>query len=398
MNFLQTTQSALKAVLRNRMRSFLTILGIVIGVMSVILLISLVSGVKSFITNEISGLGSNLIFIVPGKIGSGGPPGGIAINRLTTAHADELKAKLKGEAEVSAAVRTITTIKRLNKTDKDVIVGGYESNILKIIKGIKIAKGRYITDTEDKSGAKVAVLGPTVVKSLFGQSSPLNQTVLLGGIKYKVIGIFEPRGSVLGVDQDNVALIPLQAALNQFGAKNLNAIYAGANDPQADVKVLSKKITSILSKRISEDDFTVQTQEQTLQTISQITNILTVALGGIAAISLLVGGIGVMNIMLVSVTERTREIGLRKALGATNNNIRNQFLIEAITLSGLGGIIGIALGVGLSYLINFFFTTTVPLWSVALSFGFSMLVGVVFGVAPAIRASKLDPITALRYE
>lgn len=395
---METFKLSFTAIFANRLRTFLTILGIVIGVMSVILLISLVSGVKSFITNEISGLGSNLIFIVPGKIGSGGPPGGIAINRLTTTHADELKTKLKGEAEVSAAVRTIATVKRLNKVDKDVIIGGYESNILKIIKGIKIAKGRYITETEAHSGLKVAVLGPTVVRSLFGNSSALNQTILLGGIKYKVIGVFEPRGSVLGVDQDNVVLIPLQAALNQFGAKNLNAIYAGTNDPQADVKVLSKKITSILSKRISEDDFTVQTQEQTLQTISQITNILTIALGGIAAISLLVGGIGVMNIMLVSVTERTREIGLRKALGATNNNIRNQFLIEAITLSGLGGIIGIALGVGLSYLINFFFTTTVPLWSVALSFGFSMIVGVVFGVTPAIRAARLDPIQALRYE
>lgn len=395
---METLKLSIIAILANKLRSSLTILGIVIGVMSVILLVSMVSGVKSFITKEISGLGSNLIFIVPGKIGGSGPPGGIAINRLTLQHAQELKTKLKGEAEVSAAVRTIATVKRLNKVDKDVIIGGYESNILKIIKGIKIARGRYITETEAHSGLKVAVLGPTVVKSLFGNSSALNQTILLGGTKYKVVGIFEPRGSILGVDQDNVVLIPLQAALTQFGAKNLNAIYAGANDPQADVKSLSKKITSILSKRISEDDFTVQTQEQTLQTISQITGVLTAALGGIAAISLLVGGIGVMNIMLVSVTERTREIGLRKAVGAKPSDIRNQFLIEAITLSGIGGIIGIILGFAISLLINNFFTTTVPLWSVALSFGFSMLVGVIFGVAPAIRASRLNPIEALRYE
>ncbi len=212
-----------------------------------------------------------------------------------------------------------------------------------------------------------------------------------------MIGVLSKRGSIFGVDQDNVAAIPLSAAQKQFGLDRLNTIYIEAHRSE-DVKLVQKRAGDILLKRLSEDDFTIMTQEQTLSTIGQITGVLTIALGGISAISLIVGGIGIMNIMLVSVTERTREIGLRKALGATPGNIRNQFLIEAVVLAGLGGIVGIILGILLSLLIGQFITTTVPLWSIVLSFGFSAAVGIIFGVAPAIRAAKLDPITALRYE
>ena len=185
--------------------------------------------------------------------------------------------------------------------------------------------------------------------------------------------------------------MPFSTAQKQFGIDRLNTIYISALNSD-EVKIVQDQAINILKRRLSEDEFTVQSQEQALSTIGQITNVLTAALGGIAAISLIVGGIGIMNIMLVSVTERTREIGLRKAVGA------NQFLIEAMTLSGVGGIIGIILGILISLIIGRFFTTTVPLWSVALSFGFSMLVGVIFGVAPAIRAARLDPIEALRHE
>lgn len=397
MKLAETFHLALKAIIANRLRSFLTILGIVIGVTSVILLISLVSGLKSFITDQISGLGSNVIFVIPGKIGGGRGPGGVQVNKLTLKDATDLKNKLGSQTDVSASTQKLTKLKYGNKTNEDATVVGAQANYFKIIKSIKVNEGRFFTNAEDATGKRVVIIGPTVQKNLFGTQSAIGKTVTINNSRYQVIGIMAERGSNFGIDLDNYAIIPLLAAQRQFGDDKVQNILVATKNPE-DVKTTQAKIVTILSKRLSEDDFTVQTQEQTLDTIGQITGVLTIALGGIAAISLIVGGIGIMNIMLVSVTERTREIGLRKALGAKPNDIRTQFLIEALTLSGLGGIIGIGLGMGLSFLIGAFITTTVPFWSVALSFGFSMLVGVVFGVAPAIRASRLDPIQALRYE
>lgn len=397
MNILETTKSALKAILSNRMRSFLTVLGIVIGVMSVILLISLVTGLQTYITGQISGLGSNLIFVIPGRIGGARSPGGVQVNRLTLQDATSIKAKLGSEADVSPAVQKITTLKFGSKTDKNASVLGVDANVTKVIQAIKISTGRFYNVSEAAGGKRVAVIGPSVQKNLVTSRSLVGQSIIVGDLKYTVVGTLQSRGSTFGIDQDNSIYIPLVAAQRQFGIDRLNTIYVSAKKPE-DVKVVQAQITATLKKRLSEDDFSVQTQEQTLSTISQITGVLTLALGGVAAISLLVGGIGIMNIMLVSVTERTREIGLRKAIGARPQDIRNQFLIEAVTLSGLGGIIGIILGFGISLIIGRFFTTTVPFWSVGLSFGFSMLVGVIFGVAPAVRAARLDPITALRYE
>ena len=396
MNLIEVFYLSTTAILANRMRSFLTILGIVIGVTSVILLISVVTGLKSYITKEIQGLGSNLMFVIPGKVGGGRSPGGVQVNRLTMQDAANLKSKLAGFADVSAVVQKIATVKYLNKTDKDVTLVGVQANYTKLI-SVTFEKGRPFTASEESAGSRVAVIGMSAEEKLFGQRSSLGQRISIGNVKYEVIGVLSKRGSVFGMDQDNFAAIPISAARKQFGLDNLNTIYIEAFKPE-EVKTVQKKASEVLLKRLSEDDFTIMTQEQTLSTISQITGVLTIALGGIAAISLIVGGIGIMNIMLVSVTERTREIGLRKALGATPSNIRNQFLIEAMVLAGLGGIIGIILGILLSLVIGQFITTTVPVWSIALSFGFSTAVGIIFGVAPAIRAAKLDPITALRYE
>ncbi|MBI2019964.1 ABC transporter permease [Candidatus Daviesbacteria bacterium] len=396
MDFLETTQSALTAILANRMRSFLTILGIVIGVTSVILLISLVSGLQTFITSQIQGLGSNLLIVIPGRIGGARSPGGVQANRLVYQDAINLRNKLDGEADVSAAIQRNATLKYGSKTDKGAAVFGVEANYPEVI-SIKITEGRFFRQSEADSSKKVAVIGPTVKSNLFASGKALNQTIDVAGLKYIVIGVLGPRGAVFGIDFDNSIYVPFASAERQFGIENLNTIYISAKTAE-DVKDVQKRAQGILGKRLSEDEFTVQTQEQTLSTISQITGVLTAALGGIAAISLIVGGIGIMNIMLVSVTERTREIGLRKAVGAKPSDIRNQFLIEAVTLSGIGGIIGIILGIGLSFIIGRFFTTTVPIWSVALAFSFSMLVGIIFGVAPAIRAAKLDPIEALRHE
>lgn len=403
MNILVTLNLAITAILRNRMRSFLTVLGIVIGVTSVILLISVVSGLKSFITSQISSLGSNVMFVIPGKIGGARGPGGVQTNKLVLQDAVNLRTKLSGEAEVSAAIQKVTKLKYKNKNDENVTVSGVEAGYTKILKAIHVVQGRYFNSSEADSGKRVAVVGPTVVKNLLCNGiEPCDQPILgksieVGNLKYVVIGVLGKRGSNFGIDLDNFAIIPLISAQKQFGEDKIQNILISANDPEK-VSEVQSKASFILKKRLSEDDFTIQTQEQTLSTISTITNVLTIALGGIAAISLIVGGIGIMNIMLVSVTERTREIGLRKALGARSSDIRNQFLIEALTLSGLGGIIGIILGFLLSLAANNFIQTTVPLWSVGLSFGFSMLVGVIFGVTPAIRAARLDPIQALRYE
>lgn len=396
MDIIETTQSALTSILANRMRSFLTVLGIVIGVTSVILLISMVTGLKTYITNQIQGLGANLLIVIPGRIGGARSPGGVQANRLVYSDALNLRKSLVGSAEVSAAIQRNATLKFGNKNDKGVAIFGVEATYPKVV-SIKLTQGRFFKESEQQSSKKVAVIGTTVKTNLFKEGKSIGQTIDVSGIKYTVIGILGPRGAIFGIDLDNSIYIPISAAQRQFGIDRLNTIYISANTSDS-VKAVQDRATALLKKRLSEDEFTVQTQEQTLSTISQITGVLTAALGGIAAISLIVGGIGIMNIMLVSVTERTREIGLKKAVGAKPRDIRNQFLIEAVTLSGLGGIIGIILGIGISLIIGRFFTTTVPLWSVALSFGFSMLVGVIFGVTPAIRAAKLDPITALRYE
>lgn len=396
MNILETTQSALKAILANRLRSFLTVLGIVIGVTSIILLISLVTGLKTYITGQIEGLGSNLLFVIPGRIGGARSPGGVQANRLTYSDAANLRTKLSSVAQVSAVIQRSTTLKFANKNDKGAAVFGVEANYPKII-SIKLDEGRFFKESESQAIRRVAIIGLSVKKDLFGNGKVLGQAIDVAGLKYTVVGIASSRGSIFGIDQDNSIYVPFTAAQKQFGIDRLNTIYISANSADS-VKSVQQKAAAVLKKRLTDDDFTVQSQEQTLSTISQITGVLTLALGGVSAISLIVGGIGIMNIMLVSVTERTREIGLRKAIGATSNNIRNQFLIEAVILSGIGGVIGIIIGVGTSFIIGRFFTTTVPLWSVALSFGFSMIVGVIFGVAPAIRAAKLNPITALRYE
>jgi len=396
MDVFETISSALNAILANRMRSFLTILGIVIGVTSVILLIAVVSGLQTFITGQIQGLGSNLLFVIPGRIGGARSPGGVQANRLVYTDAVNLRVKLAGEADVSAAIQRNATLKLGSKLDKGVAVFGVEANYPRII-SLKITGGRFFRESEQQSARKVAVIGQTAKINLFGEGQALGQTIDVAGLKYNVIGILGSRGAVFGIDLDNSIYVPFSSAQRQFGIDRLNTIYISAKIA-SEVKNVQNKATAILSRRLSEDEFSVQSQEQALSTISQITGVLTLALGGIAAISLVVGGIGIMNIMLVSVTERTREIGLRKAVGARPSDIRNQFLIEAIFLSGLGGVIGIILGIGLAFIIGRFFTTTVPWWSILLSFGFSMMVGVIFGVAPAIRAAKLNPIQALRYE
>src|SRR3989338_7738967 len=247
MDILETTQSALTAILANRMRSFLTVLGIVIGVTSVILLISLVTGLQTFITNQIQGLGSNLLFVIPGRIGGARSPGGVQANRLVYNDAANLKKSLSNEAEISAAIQRNATLKYGNKLDKGVAVFGVEANYSKII-SIKILKGRFFKESEQSSNRKVAVIGLTVESNLFGEANAIGKLIDVAGQRYTVIGVLDKRGSIFGIDQDNGIYIPFTTAQKQFGIDRLNTIYISAANSN-NVKTVQGKATDILKKR-----------------------------------------------------------------------------------------------------------------------------------------------------
>lgn len=387
---------AIGSLIVNKLRSILTMLGIIIGVFAIILLVSLGSGLQKYITGQISGLGSNLMFVLPGAEGGTRGPGGVVTNKLQLSDVTRLQFALKDIAQVAPFIQQTLTVKYKSRSDKAVTVAGTSSNYTKIV-NVTVATGNMFTMGQERSNAKVSLIGQTLVSKLFPGTEPIGQQILVGSYRYTVIGTIAKRGSIFGIDQDNVVAIPITVAQRQFGVTNVNTIYISANSATL-VPIVKQRATTILLKRLTSDDFNIQTQASTLSTINNVTNVLSIALGGIAAISLLVGGIGVANIMLVSVTERTKEIGLRKALGAQRKDILMQFLLEAVILTVAGGVIGILMGIGASLIVSYFFVSEVTPWSIFLAFFFSVAVGVVFGMAPALKASKLSPIEALRYE
>ena len=397
MNFEELITLAIKAIWGNKLRSFLTTLGITIGVFAIIVLVSIGSGLQSYINNEITSLGANIIDVLPGSNLSQafGAPGN---NKLTVQLGKILQERLASTAQVSPIIETVANFKYKNVVDKNAYIAGTTGNYVKTIIRTKFAQGNFFTVGQEESGANVVVIGYSVYTKYFNGQRAIGKRMFIGDKLYTVVGVTEKLGTFLGVDSDNIAYIPIQAIQSQFGITRVTEIAVNANSQEL-VPIVKKQIKDILLKNnLTTDDFTVQTGQSLADAVANITNMLSLALGGIAAISLLVGGIGVANIMLVSVTERTKEIGLRKALGAKRSDILKQFLLEAVMLSVTGGIIGIILGMGASIVIAILLVSTVTPWSVFLAFGFSVAVGIIFGMAPAIRASKLSPIDALRYE
>lgn len=379
-----------------KVRSGLTIAGIVIGVASVIILVSVGSGLRQLIAEQFASIGANLLMIVPGRVSTsnfGSFASMTNSGQFSTADLRLLEGLGGGEL-VTADIDEFVPVRFRGKT-MTALVGGASEKYLGVFSW-GVDRGRFFSRSEQNTGRKSVVIGAKVKSELF-PVDPLGQDLVIGHERYEVIGLLQSKGGFGQFDWDSVVLMPLAAAQRFFGRESLDMLYVKAEDSSRLAEV-SARVEMALRRRFEEDEFSVLEQGDLFRAADSILGAVTLALGGIAAISLLVGGVGIMNIMLVSVTERTREIGLRKAVGGSFTDILWQFLIEAVILSGLGGVVGIGAGLGVAFFLGRFLTTVVTPWSVALSFSFSVLVGIVFGLAPAYKAAKLDPIEALRYE
>ena len=401
MDVFEVLRTARDALFTNKVRAFLTMLGVVIGVSAVILLVSIGEGARRYIKREFGELGSNLLIVVPGKTAKEGGMhmGTSAVRKLTY---DDAVLIEKRSANVLHAVPVIvgtSTIRHGGKSRDTYIVG--VSDAYFGVRNLSMAIGRSISASDVEGTRRVAVLGRTVKKEVLGEINPLGAKVSLADAKYRVVGVMEPKGVAMGFDIDDVVFVPVTAARELFDMDWLFNITVKVKSPEA-LNAAKEDIKELLIRRhAGKEDFTVLSQDEMIAVMGKILNIMTAVLAGIAAISLIVGGIGIMNIMLVSVKERTKEIGIRKALGAKNSDILVQFLSEAVTLSLLGGTCGIVLGGAMAVAIPYFaefLPTHLAWWSVALAFAFSFSVGVFFGVYPARKASLYDPIVALRYE
>ncbi len=409
MNWAQTLRTGLEAVRAHRLRSALTMLGILIGIAAVILIVGFGEGASAQIRDQINSLGTNLLIITPGSAtSSGGVNGPLgSATTLTVQDADALSSKvvapdIAAVAPVSMTGQTLTAGTANWSTS---VVGTTPSWLS--VRARTVAEGRFLTDADEKNVADVTVLGPTTANKLFGRSDPLGQTVDVNGLPLEVVGVLTSAGSsASATDEDDQALVPLTTLAQQIGGASrtsVDTIYAEATSPATLSAAYQEANTLLLNLHgvsASNPDFTINTQQSLLSTAGSVNKTLTILLAGIAAISLLVGGIGVMNIMLVSVTERIREIGLRKALGATPRLIRRQFLVEASLLGAAGGVLGAGVGligaVALPHLISN--AIAVSPAATAGAIAVAMLTGLVFGVYPASRAARLAPIDALRTE
>ena len=404
---------ALRALRANKMRSVLTMLGIVIGVSTVVALLSIGKGATASITSEIQSGGSNLLTVSPGR-SQFGPGGGGASQQQSHLYYSDYELLARGVKDnITSIVPTYQSsyIVKYGDQSFSVSVTGVTQEY-QDVRSYDIASGRFITDGDNKAQTKVAVLGSQTAKDLFGGLSPMGKTISINGIKFEVVGVLESKGSSGFGSSDDAVFVPLDtgydkvfgSTANYNGKKTVNNIIVSVKTTDL-MDTVSAQMEYMLRRShkletADESDFNIMNQTDTLDTLSSITNTLTIFLGAIAGISLLVGGIGVMNIMLVSVTERTKEIGLRKAVGATRNQILTQFLFESVTLSLLGGLIGILFGVGIALLFSAtgLISSVITVDSILIAFFFTLAIGVFFGIYPAFRAANLHPMVALRYE
>lgn len=405
MRIAATFKIAVRALKRNTLRTLLTMLGIIIGVGAVIAMVSIGNGAKAQVEAQIASLGQNVILVLSGNVSRGGFSMGFgSAGTLTQEDYEAIRKEISGVAGVSPEVRSFAQL-AVGSQNLNTQVLGVGADYVDI-RSWPIKEGANFTDQDIRSANKVALLGQTTIKTLFGDGDPVGQTIRVKGAPFTVVGTLVAKGmNMRGDDQDDVILIPYTSAMKRLtGATTFRSLNVQSTtaDQMAQVQ---EEITNLLRQRHritdgKEDDFLVRTQQEISEAATQTSRIMTFLLGAIASVSLLVGGIGIMNIMLVSVTERTREIGIRMAVGARGYDILLQFLIEAVTLSVLGGLIGIGLGVGSSRLVSskMGWATLISPESIASAFFFSAAIGVFFGFYPARKASQLDPIDALRYE
>ncbi|NTW06087.1 MAG: FtsX-like permease family protein [Peptococcaceae bacterium] len=401
MDIMSSLKMAWQSLLANKMRSFLTMLGVIIGVGAVIIMVALGQGTASGITSRISSMGANLLTISAG--GSFGPIKGSSTAQLTNSDLEAIKT-LPLIQYVSAESSTTGTIAFGSET-WSTSVNGTTPELMKI-KNWETVQGSFFKESDLNKTSRVAVLGSTVASNLFtGNESPVGKTIKINGLSFSVIGLLSTKGSSFGNDQDDIIYIPLSTIQQRLtGSDSLRSISVQAVN-ESNLDPLKNYISSLLRQRhrladTAEDDFRIRDVAELLSTVEDTTKMLSFLLGGIAAVSLLVGGIGIMNIMLVSVTERTKEIGIRMAIGATTKDILVQFLIESLLVCFIGGLFGVFLGWVSSYAISSAAGLTMKIapWLVALSMGFAVMIGVFFGYYPARKAAAMNPIDALHFE
>ncbi|MAF79747.1 multidrug ABC transporter substrate-binding protein [bacterium] len=413
--FAQSVRMAITALLSNKGRSFLTMLGIIIGVSAVIIIVSIGAGAQSMILSQIEDLGTNLVGVMPGYSEEGSPPTsvmGIVITTLTYEDAMALgeKRNVPNIVEAVAYYKSVGTVTWRSES-YDTNLNGVSAGYLDV-EGGEIEKGRFFTEEEERTLGRVAILGSAVRDELFGPSEAIGQKVKIENQAFEVIGVMEERGVVAMQDYDDQVFVPVRTMQKLVAGVNHLGLIRAKVDSEDNINAALEDIRAVLRERHdirdssgAGDDFTVRSATQALEMITSITDGLRFFLAGMAALSLIVGGVGIMNIMLISVAERTREIGLRKAIGADNLHVFIQFLAEAITITVLSGALGVVGGILISYLISlgvqfagFDWEFIVSPFSVGLALSVSLFVGLLFGMYPASKASRLDPIDALRYE